>query len=153
VRLFKRLFSAVAVTVALLVATSTTAYADWNTAEGPSSTAFCSGTYTTIPALRFRECIYTSSVTGGAWVSSALIVTNITSTPRWVAGFTETVVGGRVQPRTDCGQLKLAAYTTARCTEGGRRFVLDGSYAYGRGWVKDFSSGMSSWAYSPVYRP
>lgn len=148
----KRFFRALVLTSALVAGPSTAAQAAWQPASESTLTSFCSGTYTNIPALRVRECILTSSTTGGAWVWSRVEVENHTSTARWIDGFTGVVVGGQVQPRTDCGQTKVPSYTTAFC-DSARSFVVDGTYGYGRGWVKDLSSGLSSWAYSPIYRP
>jgi len=131
----------------------------WTTSPPDTNyTPFCGYYYyKNIPALWVQECLYASSVTGGAWVLSSV---NVRIKPgygskREITGRTQTVVSGRVQPGRDCGKYLLKARETAWCTEKGRgHFVPDGGYAYGHGWVKDLSSRLSIWAGSgPVYRP
>jgi len=117
-----------------------------------AGSAFCSGSYSTIPALRFRACVIADSVTGGAKVRSAVQVTNVTHTPRWVSAVSETIVSGRVRDSYNCGKILLRPSYVATCV-GRQSFVPDGGYAYARGKVYDYSSRRWGTAYSPVYRP
>jgi hypothetical protein len=119
-----------------------------------ASSPWCSSWYTTVPGLRFYVCVSARTVTGGAWVRSIVTVVNSSGTSRYNSTRAEMVVNGRVQPPTVCGKLLLSPGGVRKCPSQ-ESFVVKttGSYAYARGYVYDYSSGVGHFGYSPVYRP
>jgi hypothetical protein len=152
----RRLVVAFAAATALLMCAGASAQASWTiTRASPiQPSQFCTGAYATVAPLRFQACVVVNTLTGGAWAQSQLRVANPTSSARRISGRVWVVVTGRVQPLYNCGDVVLPAGAGAICT-GPRSFVLKSprQYAYGRTWIHDYSSGRSSFGYSPVYRP
>lgn len=153
----RRLLVALATCTALLIGAAGSAHAALQVAPGSNTAAgngHCSGVYTNIPTLRFRECLGVRTVQGGSYDKSILAVVNATRTPRMINMNSAMVNIGRLQPPYYCGNVLLRPGWVALCISK-EVFVVDtrGSSSYGRGFVRDSATGRSSFAVSRTHTP
>ena len=123
----------------------------------PNDSTQCSAWSTSIPFMRYRECLVHTPASLGANVRTGLQVINATHTDRYVHVVAETI------NRTNDGDYVTTASCDARVKPGNSaaatcwdysRFVWSGTAVFGQGTLTDISSGQTGTAArSPTYWP